>query len=181
MKTKQRSLLALSTSIAALLLGGCAGFKGHNLPKANNLSPKSQTEAKTKCYTECKVATVKTSFDEALLSSNRFTLVESPKEADVVVRLTSYNERPVGIPPFLSGLTFMILPCWFTDVTHVGAEVRRGSLSQTYNIKDSSTIMIWPPLILAAPFAPPLKVAREVSENVYQTLVSKIEQDGFLK
>lgn len=193
---KKMSLTALS---AAVLLSGCAGFPAHNLQKVSTQGLKSTSAVKTKVFsrwsldkasgtndqTAVAIAAInKKHFDDALQTAECCTVVESPDAADLVVDGTVFNENSAAamIPAIITGLSLFTIPSWVTVNVHITAKAKNGSAAHDYELKDSMTMVQWLPMLFVMPFAEnPIKYEKEMTDNVFNTLVAKIKGDGLLK
>ncbi|MBM7060054.1 hypothetical protein JQX08_04985 [Pseudomonas sp. UL073] len=190
-----KQLLSASLLSAALLLSGCAGFKANNLPEIGYDKLQPPSDARTKIFSQWKLesgypaneainASYKRQFDDVVAKSDCCTLVGSAAEADVVVDGKAYAEAnpAAGLAATLSGFTMTVLPCWATLNVHISADVNRGDLSRAYDLRDSATMVIWLPMIVAMPFTDnPFKAEKEINENAYKNLVFRMKTDGLIK
>jgi len=183
----------------ALNLTGCISFRANELPTARFDSSQPAAAQKTKVYSQwyaqqsrnhwdTSSATpnqyIQQRFDRALDESNCCTLVNKPELADVVLRGTAYSEPnpAAGIAGMISGFTFGAIPCWATTKVHLDATARNGAEERTYDLRDSATMVVWLPLIVAMPFSEnPIKAEAEIDANAYRTLVLRMQRDGLLK
>lgn len=189
------SLTALSAAV--LLLSGCAGFPANNLQKVSVQDLRSTSATKTKVFSrwtsegtlndqaQVAIAAInKKHFDDALATASCCTVVESPEAADLVVTGTAINENnPAAIiPAVITGLSLYTIPSWVTANVHITATAKNGSLSRSYDLKDSMTMVQWLPMLFVMPFADnPITAEKDMAANVFNTLVLKIKADGLLK
>lgn len=184
---------------AALNLTGCIGFRANELPTARFDSTAQPVAQKVKVYSQwyaqqghsswdnnsaTPAQYIQQRFDRALDESSCCTLVNNPELADVVLKGTAYSEPnpAAGIAGMISGFTFGAIPCWATTKVHLGATAKNGSDERSYDLRDSATMVVWLPLIVAMPFSEnPIKAEAEIDANAYRTLVVRMQQDGLLK
>lgn len=184
---------------AALNLTGCIGFRANELPTARFDSTAQPATQKVRVYSQwyaqhghsswdSSSATpsqhIQQRFDRALGESSCCTLVNKPELADVVLKGTAYSEPnpAAGIAGMISGFTFGAIPCWATTKVHLGATASNGADERTYDLRDSATMVIWLPLIVAMPFSEnPIKAEAEIDANAYRTLIVRLQQDGLLQ
>lgn len=184
---------------AALNLTGCISFRANELPTVRFDSTPAPAAQKVKVYSQwyaqhsqrrwdSSTATpnqyIQQRFDRALDESSCCTLVNNPELADVELRGTAYSEPnpAAGIAGVISGFTFGAIPCWATTKVDLSATARNGAEERTYELRDSATMVIWLPLIVAMPFSEnPIKAEAEIDANAYRTLVLRMQQDGLLK
>jgi hypothetical protein len=75
-----------------------------------------------------------------------------------------------------------VIPSWATIDVHITAAAKNGGKTQSYDLKDSMTMVTWLPMLFVMPFAEnPIKYEKQMTENVFNTLVVKIKADGLLK
>ena len=194
-----KKIAIVSLMSASLITSGCAGFKEHNLSEVSKDDIKISSENKVKLFSRWTLinnssiandqinaagaAIHKKNFENALSESNCCIIVESPSEADVIVDGKGYNDNNMAavFPAFITGLTLFVIPSWATAKFHISAEVKSKSESESYELKDSMTMVQWLPMIFVMPFTgTPFKAEKEVGENTYRSLVFKMKQEGFL-
>jgi hypothetical protein len=191
------SITALSGAV--LLMSGCAGFPANKLSKVPAENLHFASAAKTKVFSRWALdkssgmndqssvalaAVNKKYFDDALRTADCCTIVESPDAADLVVDGTIFKEDQSAamVGAFLTGFTFGVIPSWVTIDVHITAAAKGGGKSQSYDLKDSMTMVTWLPMLFVMPFAEnPIKYEKKMTENVFNTLVVKIKADGLLK
>jgi len=189
-------LLLLAT---VLNLTGCISFRANELPTARFDSSQPAAAQKTKVYSQwysqhsqkrwdSSNATpnqyIQQRFDRALDESNCCTLVNNAELADVELKGIAYSEPnpAAGIAAVISGFTFGAIPCWATSKVDLSATARNGANERTYELRDSATMVVWLPLIVAMPFSEnPMKAEAEIDANAYRTLIVRMQQDGLLK
>lgn len=186
--------ISVNLVCSALLLGGCVSFKGNNLAAVNEANLRSATDVRTTVYsqwtarynqitTEAMDANAKRRFDEVLDRSGCCTLVEREEDAEIIVRGTygTRVNRLAGLAAGLTGFTFGAIPSWATVRAQLSAEVSQGQTSRRYDLRDSTTLVAWLPLIVAMPFTDnPIKAERELDENTFKSLVLRMHNDGLL-
>ena len=120
-------------------------------------------------------------FVEVIKESNCCELVSEKDEADILIKGAFHNESSkTGIYfAYLSGATFTVIPCWTNSKMRVTAEINKGKMTNNYDVKDSVFSVIWAPLIVATPFSNAITVEAEVNKNLYKTLLTQINKDGF--
>lgn len=178
---------------ATLLLGGCAGFRSNNLQEVGYDKLQTSTDTRTKVFSQWRLenmptnemtnAAYKRQFDDVISRSDCCTLVGTAEEADVVVDGKTFGQSnpAAGLAAVLSGFTFTVIPCWTTLDLRIAADVSRGDTNRSYDVRDSGTMVIWLPMIVAMPFAEnPIKMEKEINENVYKNLVLKMKNDGLI-
>ncbi|TAK93516.1 MAG: hypothetical protein EPO09_12365 [Aquabacterium sp.] len=186
-------------SCAALLLSGCAGFKGNQLSPVSAQDLRSTAPVKTKVFSRWNLSSVpggnaqtaaalaainKTNFENALKASDCCIVVESPEAADLVVDGIAHTEDKTAalIPAVITGLSLFTIPSWITANVHISATAKNGGVSRSYDLQDHMTMVQWLPMLLVLPFADnPFKAEKEITENVFNTLVVKIKSDGLVK
>lgn len=192
-----KKLLGAVVVGASVLLAGCAGFKANKLAQVSAEELKSSSAKKTKVFSRWTVETKskneqakvmiaalhKKHFENAIASADCCILVEGPTEADVVIEGKAFDEaNPAAlIPAFITGLSLYTIPSWVTATTHISASVKNKTLSQSYELNDSMTLVQWLPMIVALPFkGSPFKAENDVAENTYKNLVLNMKKDGLI-
>lgn len=193
-----RSLTTILLATMAIT-SGCAGFKANNLPVVSATDLQSNVAVKTKIYSRwtlqsdsalmndnVKVAAAainKKMFDQVINQSGCCEIVESAKDADVVVDGVNINENNATalLPAFITGFSLYTIPSWVTSKVHITAQAKRGEISKSYDLQDSMKMVQWLPMIFVLPVkGNPIKMEQEVSENTYKTLVVKLKADGLI-
>lgn len=185
--------IALATLIATIT--GCAGFSANKLAPVSPDSLVSHSGEKVNVLSRWKAesrsvfsnksafaAKQKKQFEAVLDATQCCMIVESPEDATITIDAIAYDEvsRAAYIPAVITGLSGYVIPSWVTFPTHFSAQVSNGSKSSTYELTDSFTLVQWLPMLLAAPFANPFRIEKEVSNNVFSVFISKMRADGFL-
>jgi hypothetical protein len=200
MNTNQNMLLGAITVGSLLLTSGCAGFKAHELPDVDSRSLTFNSANKTKVFSRWSVesdstlggdtakamgsAVQKKYFDDAIKATNCCILVEGPSEASVIVDGKFINETSSAamIPAVITGLSLYTIPSWVTSKVHISVQAKNSSISKSYDLKDSMTLVQWLPMLVVLPFTGnPIQAERQVFENTYKTLVLSMKKDGLLK
>jgi len=188
---------ALLTTIT--ITSGCAGFRANNLPVVSAADLQSNATTKTKIYSRwtlqsnsslmnenVKVAAAainKKMFEQAIKESGCCEIVESAKEADVVVDGININENNAAaiLPAFITGFSLYAIPSWVTAKVHITAQATRGETTKSYDLQDSMTMVQWLPMIFVMPVkGNAIKMGKEVDENTYKTLVVRLKADGLV-
>lgn len=186
------SILLLITVISFLV--NCASFRENNLPIAQDSDYKIVKNEKVKIFSRWTynstnpdavlwAAAHKSWFDKAILESGCCTLVEGPKEANIVVDGNAYDHTNNWrvIPLILSSSTLTILPYWQTITVDIKVTANKGNKQSNYALKDSYTMVQWLPMIFVFPFTgTPNKNRDELFLNTYQNLVIQMKKDGTL-
>jgi len=195
----RHGLLSAALVTAIVITSGCAGFKANNLPIVSATDLQSNATVKTKIYSRwilqsnsalmndnVKVAAAainKKMFDQAINQSGCCEVVESSKEADVVIDGVNINENNAAamFPAIITGLSLYTIPSWVTAKVHITAQAKRGEISKSYDLQDSMTMVQWLPMIFVMPVkGNAIKMGQEVDENTYKTLVFKLKADGLI-
>lgn len=192
----KKVLLVLLTA-SCFLLQGCIGMRSNSLAMVSPETIKFAAPAKTRVYTRWKldtqaklndqmkvaaIAVNKKKFDDALTGTGCCVIVEAQSDAQVVVDGTTHDHfnRAAMLPAFLTGFTFGALPSWATASPHCSVSVNANGKTTTYEARDSMTMVTWLPLIVGFPFANPFKAEKEITDNVYNTLIAGMKKDGVL-
>jgi len=182
----------------ALLVSGCAGFKARNLPEVKQEDLRFTNTSKTKIFSrwstninstadqqsKTSIAAINKEYFEAATSRSACCIVvEDPREADIVVTGTVHDENSSAalFPAALTGASLYMIPSWVTSKVHISVEAKSGDVSRLYDLDDSMTMVQWLPMILAFPFSNPFTAEKQTIENVYNTLVLRMKNDGLLK
>lgn len=119
-------------------------------------------------------------FMEAIKESNCCEVVYARNEADIIIEGSFHNESSIlGMyAATVSGFTFTAIPCWTNSKMRITAEISKGKITNTYEIKDSVFIAFWAPLVVVTPFYNAISIEKEVTKNLYKNLVLKMKKDG---
>jgi hypothetical protein len=80
-----------------------------------------------------------------------------------------------------SAPTGPLIPVWGTEKFDMTAQVvTKDHEEKTYSLTDSVTTVLRLPRVIANTFKIPARVKKEVRENIWKTLIFKMQQDGFL-
>lgn len=188
--------LCLITAFA-LLTSGCVAYKNNNLPQVKQEDLQFSSNKKTKIFSswisnsakshsrsaqinESKI--LKKEFDRIVHLSNCCELVESSAKADIIIEGEYFNDND-KIPPgvIITGLSLYLIPSWIDFKKHFVVNVKNQKTSSSYNLKDSITMVSWLPLAIIAPFREtPFKLEDQMLDNVLNTLLVKMKNDGFI-
>lgn len=177
------------------MLQGCIGMRAHQLAQVSPEQIRSTALTKTKVYTRwaldtqaplndqmrtASIAVQKKQFDDALLATGCCDIVEAKGDAQVSVDGTTHAHfnRAAMLPAFLTGFTFGVIPSWATARPDVSLVVNAGGKASNYQATDSMTMVTWLPLIVGFPFANPFTAEKEITANVYNTLIAGMKKDG---
>lgn len=182
-----------------LSLSGCAIFEGGQVPKTALESYQGTEESKPSLsYTTSAEGGLQTiaplppegqkiiedEFTSVLNNSGYFKSVTKGEEgADIAISMKIVNTGDPSsmIGAVITGLSLYTIPSWATDNFNVVAEVtRKGGLNKTYELKDSSKIVQWLPMMFAFPFNN-FSVVTEVRQNMYRKVLADMQKDGFFK
>ncbi|MCW7464063.1 hypothetical protein [Leptospira limi] len=176
------------------VLNNCASFRENNLPIAQENDYKTIKTEKIKVFSRWTynstapdavlwAAAHKSWFDKAILESGCCSLVEGPKDANIVVDGTAYDRVNYlrTIPLILSSATLTILPYWQTMTVDIKVTVTKGNKQNNYELRDSYTMFQWLPMIVVMPFTGLPNTNRdELFLNTYQNLVIQMKKNGNL-
>lgn len=182
--------------LACILTSGCASFQANNLPEISRDANRIKASEKTRVYSrwetessrsipaEIAVASVNQySFEMAILDSGCCTIVESATQADLIVDgvAVDHTNPAVIIPALITGLSLFIIPSWATDTVDIKVTATADDRSEYYELDDSVTVVQWLPMAFAFPFTGgPVKNVKQLRENTYRTLVSRLKDDQLL-
>lgn len=180
-----------------LSLSGCAIFEGGNVPKTAlesyqgaegskpSLSYTTYAEGglqKIEPLPEEAQKIIEEEFTSVLNSSGYFQSVTKGEEkADIAIKMKIVNTGDPSslIGAVITGLSLYTIPSWATDNFKVVAEVtRKDGLSKTYELKDTTKIVQWLPMMFAFPFNN-FSVITEVRQNMYRKVLADMQKDGF--
>ena len=182
-----------------LLLGACAGFQSHQVPEVNPNDLQFTSAVKTKVFTRWVYETEgilasesmktqaaafnKKTFEDVLKSTNCCDVVETSKQADVIVDGKSLEKgNPAAlVGAVVTGLSLYTVPSWVTSDMTISAAVKTRSTKQGYELHDATTLVQWLPMMFVFPFSTPASANTQMNENAYKTIVVNMKNDGFLK
>ncbi|MCW7463194.1 hypothetical protein [Leptospira limi] len=188
---KNSFLLTYSILFFAL---NCASFRENNLPIAQESEYKTIKTEKIKVFSRWTydtkepdgvlwAAAHKSWFDKAILESGCCSLVEGPKEANLVVDGTAFdrvNHLRI-IPLIFSASSLTLIPYWQTMTVDIKVTANKGNKQNKYELRDSFTMFQWLPMIFLMPFTGTPVTNRDfLFLNTYQNLVIQIKKDGLL-
>ncbi|ABZ94147.1 Hypothetical protein LBF_1640 [Leptospira biflexa serovar Patoc strain 'Patoc 1 (Ames)'] len=191
MKTFKKSIYAM----IVILAFGCATFKGNKLPLVQQDEYIHLKKEKVKVFSRWKyeapqgidavamAAVHKSWFDKAMIESGCCEIVEGPKEAQLVIDGIGFdNTSPwLALPRIFNASSLTVIPFWQTVTFELKVSASKGNKSNSYELKDTVTLVSWLPMIFVFPFTGgPTKNKEEVLLNTYQTLVVNLRKDGYL-
>ena len=104
-------------------------------------------------------------------------------EADITLHVNQQNAwNPlVVLPAFVSGFTWLIVPCWGDDVYYLKVKATsKTGLKKEYLIMRDLTTTAWLPFIFAMPFSElPVTARDKITLENWKELRYKMEADGF--
>ncbi len=177
-----------------ILLSGCIGFRGNNVPEINKKDLQFSGSKKTKVFTKWEfypdpdkntlaAELHKKAFEKTLTESECCNVIDSRDSADIIINGKTYNESSMIGMPFavLTGLSLYTIPSWITAKQRVVIEVNKGKKSSSYELKDSMLMVQWLPFIVTLPFREnPIKMEQHMQENLYGNFIVKMREDGYL-
>lgn len=172
----------------------CASFRANNLPVIQDneyLTPKT---SKIKVFSRWNYVTSandgvlwaaahKSWFDKAVIESGCCEIVESPKDAAIVLDGTATDHTSPGlmIPLIINASTLTIIPFWQTITADVKATATKGPKQTSYEVKDSFTYVSWLPMMFVYPFTGgAAKNKEELLHNTHKNLFVQMKKDGLL-
>jgi len=98
------------------------------------------------------------------------------------VDVLNHGNGPLAmVSGFISGFSMLTIPGGASDNYTLTATASTSSgRSRKYVLDDGVTTVFWLPMIFAMPFSHPAKVVPEVQENMFETLVERMAQDGVI-
>ncbi|HDY97431.1 MAG TPA: hypothetical protein ENH72_02970 [Pseudomonas sabulinigri] len=180
-------ILGMLVIASILMTSGCAAFKANNLPTVDKASYTVQNQERVKVFSTWKAregeAMHKNYFDAAIRTSGCCDIVGDREQADLVVDGTSVDEfnKAALIPAMISGFSFGVIPSWANIPIHLRVTATSSGEQHTYDLADSATMVTWLPMLLAMPFTGhPVTTEKDMTQNAYNTLVSRMKTDGLL-
>ncbi|MFT3734940.1 MAG: hypothetical protein QM776_07950 [Rhodocyclaceae bacterium] len=183
-----KSILTLLCAVMLLCLQGCAiGLRNEPLPEVNRLDLNSGTQGTRKVQIKLQAGTpqaklreriekTKTNLETLISNAGLATIVQTAAEADVVIDANYYYD-PAGAGPFISLISFGLIPATHTNDFRIEAKVWRGTQSKAYDLHDGYTNVMWWPLIIAAPFKPAF-TDDPIIDNLLRNFVQRLKADG---
>jgi len=174
---------------------GCATFRDDNLPRQPGDSSVVDSTYRKKLYSLWQLEIDNTDeslqgaapvdntenqlFERTVSQSGCCEIVQSRTEADLVVVGKVTTEEKVPIDGLLCYLLGFIIPYKRIHTYQVQVKVSSSEDSRQYDLADSSTFLIWLPIIFALPFIGSTSgVDREVEQNIYRNILLKMQGDG---
>jgi len=192
------SLTSLISLLLALVLSGCAGFKGKrldpvgSLPKPEN-RPSVQTRLELEQYVNDGPTTL---FPESAEHFRQLALVRTFRNTDVFSEVGTNLKNPdISVDvrmqtrahinyfsTFLTGLTLYLVPSQVTDEFTVRAQITNSTGQQwTITLEDHVTLWQHISLLPVMPFKTVPEAMIEVHENMYRHLVKEMLDRGIIK
>lgn len=181
------------------MTSGCAAFKANDLPPVPSASYQVTNQERVKVFSRWNLssnnsmanaqsraaggAVHKTYFQQAIRASGCCDIVEGPEGADIIVDGTAIdqNNQAAMIPAMITGFTFGVIPSWAKATVRIKVTATADEKQHSYDVSDSATMVAWLPMLLAMPFADNMfTVEKEMTDNVYKTLIARMKNDGLL-
>jgi hypothetical protein len=191
----------LAACLLALCLSGCISYTLDRLPPAGSLPAPIDPDRRPTATYSVRSATGSgyqipgrgspawglrdpaREFADALSDSGQFRSIEPvapDSKADLqleVVLTVDAND----VILLASAVTLFIIPTWRTVDFELVAEARASDGRwKRYALSDAARDINWLPLLLGMSFAPWGSAYAEVRENLYDTLLLQLHDDGFL-
>ena len=194
------TIQALSSLAVIVVMGtGCASFSKHRLPEVGKLAPPAEPARPVNSSYQFKFRVavgpiaelppgaqekLEKEFTDTLNESGYFSPLQPGKGGNVHLdaQMENYGNFGVAIMiGIIGGLSLTTIPVWASDGYRAKVIVTTGDgKTKEYLLDDAMTTVIWLPLIVATPFAHPVKVSEQVRKNIYKTLILKMQTDGLL-
>ena len=201
MASQRPSLSLLPALLGACLATGCISYTLDRIPKVGQLpEPRPPAERPSVTWRLASVSgsdfqanspempsfgmnKLSDEFGGSLLRTGLFRRVDEAddkRKADLqleVVMTISANDTLI----FASACTLFVIPTWRTVQFDLSVEARHADGRwQRYHFEDEVRDVHWLPLILGMSFAPWGDAYNKVRQNLYDTLLVHLAQDGFL-